>query len=172
MVQGVLAAVPGAKVYTADNRGSDPVWKWRASMMRGAIGTLPGAAPGWAGGDALTVNPLSPIDGAEALQLYALSRDVLAQHGFDYVAETNAVWRAAQHEQFLAYSDAKGAAGAVACARALVEAQNAAGFGQWTAGPDVADVAHAAYGGAQGPLAVLNSRIKSALDPNALFVAA
>src|SRR3546814_9794306 len=39
------------------------------------------------------------------LRLYDLSRDISGRHGFDFVGETNAVWRSAQHRQYLCRSE-------------------------------------------------------------------
>jgi 4-cresol dehydrogenase (hydroxylating) len=97
----------------------------------------------------------------------------MARHGFDYVAEANAIWRAAHHDQLLPHSAGTGAgtglARAQACARELIAAQASAGFGQVTADPSLVPAAAATYAANGGSLGDLHRRIKTALDPRGLF---
>lgn len=165
MVRGAFSSLPGAKVYTAADRPGDRLWAWREGMMRGAVADAPGAVVGWGGGSSLALHPMSPVDGGEAMKLYSLSRAVMARHGFDYVGESNAVWRSTNHHQLLLHSPPR-AAHARQCAAELIAAQAAAGFGQIAADPALRTNAEATYGGG---LPILRGRLKQALDPRGLF---
>ena len=168
MVRDAFSSIAGAQVVTAKDRPNDPLWAWREGMMRGAVAKLPGDVAGWAGGETLAVHPMSPVDGAEAMRLYALSRDLMARHGFDYVGESNAIWRAAHHKQIVLHSRDR-AHQARVCATELIMVQAAAGFGQTAADPMLEATARTTYGGG---LADLRGRLKTALDPRGLFTAA
>lgn len=171
MVRGAFASIPGAQVTSKGDRAGDRLWTWREGMMRGAVGATAGTSMAWAGGDGIELSPMSPVDGEEGMRLYTLSRDLMARHGFDYVGETNAVWRAAHHSQVLSHAanDSAAAQKAQVCATELVGAQAAAGFGQISADPRLTATAAATYGGKDGALASLHGRIKTALDPRGLF---
>jgi 4-cresol dehydrogenase (hydroxylating) len=93
----------------------------------------------------------------------------MARHGFDYVAEANAIWRAAHHDQVLPHAAGNGAGRAQACARELIAAQASAGFGQVTADPSLVPAVAATYAANGGSLGDLHRRIKTALDPRGLF---
>jgi 4-cresol dehydrogenase (hydroxylating) len=169
MVRGAFSSIPGAQVFTAQDRAGDRLWAWREAMMRGAVVSPPGTAAAWGGGEALSVHPMTPVDGGEALRLYELSRGVMARHGFDYVSEANAIWRAAHHDQLLPYAGGAGAGRAQSCATELITAQASAGFGQVYADPSLVPTAAATYSANGGSLGDLHRRIKTALDPRGLF---
>tara|TARA_R110000850_G_scaffold38870_10_gene101142 strand:- start:52 stop:474 length:423 start_codon:yes stop_codon:yes gene_type:complete len=140
--------------------------------MTGAVASPPAAIAQWSGNQALTVNPVSPVDGEDAMRLYVLSRDTCAEHGFDMVSEAVAIWRSANHRQFLPStgSDQRSAARARACAEALIEAQAEAGFGQVFTEPGLRATVDQTF--ASGALSTLHTRVKKALDPTALFASA
>lgn len=172
MVRDAFSSISGARVMT-DGKGMSPtLWKWRSGTMGGVVADAPGDASVWRGGQALTVNPVSPIDGDEALRLYAVSRDVCAEHGFDFISETNAIWRSANHRQFVSFASDNLAMAKKArqCAGALMAAQADAGFGQIEADAALADEARKPY--QNGGLGTLHARVKQALDPTNLFVSA
>lgn len=172
LVNGAFGSVPGAKVI-ADGRGVDPrLWSWRMGTMTGAVASPPAAIAQWSGNQALTVNPVSPVDGEDAMRLYELSRDTCAEHGFDMVSEAVAIWRSANHRQFLPStgSDQSSAARARACAEALIGAQAEAGFGQVFTEPGLRATVDQTF--ASGGLSTLHARVKEALDPTALFASA
>src|SRR3546814_15188429 len=85
------------------------------------------------------------------LRLYDLSRDISGRHGFDFVGETNAVWRSAQHRQYLCFDGSPaGSKRARDCAIELIDAQAGAGFGQTPGEPALAASARAtSYSGAK-----------------------
>jgi 4-cresol dehydrogenase (hydroxylating) len=172
LVNGAFGSVPGAKVI-ADGRGVDPrLWSWRMGTMTGAVASPPAPIAQWNGNQALTVNPVSPVDGEDAMRLYELSRDTCEEHGFDMVSEAVAIWRSANHRQFLPStgSDQRSAARARACAEALIEAQAEAGFGQVFTEPGLRATVDQTF--ASGGLSTLHARVKKALDPTALFASA
>jgi len=172
LVNGAFGSVPGAKVIT-DGKGVDPrLWSWRMGTMTGAVASPPAPIAGWSGDQALTVNPVSPVDGEEAMRLYELSRDACAEHGFDLVSETVAIWRSANHRQFLpsAGADKTSATRARECAGALIAAQAEAGFGQVYTEPGLRATVDKTF--ASGGLSNLHTKVKKALDPTALFASA
>jgi 4-cresol dehydrogenase (hydroxylating) len=162
-VQGAFAAVPGARLTDLSGSPAHPLLRWRAAMMGGTVAAAPGTVSDWAGDDAIELQPMTAVDGADAMKLYGLSRDVMTQHGFDFVAETNAVWRAAYHRQSLCFGRPEQAAQARACAEALITAQAGAGFGQIGCDPSLSHAALSTYG---QRLAALHQRVGTALAPN------
>lgn len=170
-VQGAFSAIPGAKVVNLKDASDNKLFSWRAAVMGGAVSASPGDPASWIGSDALIVHPMTAVDGEDAIKLYDVSRDAMARHGFDFIGEANAVWRATHHRHFLSYAsgtpdDAKRAQD---CAQDLITAQAAAGFGQVASDPSVSQVALGTY---NGSLADLQRRVGTALDPNSLFARA
>lgn len=171
-VKSAFGSVPGAKVI-ANGEGVDPrLWSWRMGTMTGAVASPPTQVAGWSGGQALTVNPVSPVDGEEVMRLYALSRDACAQHGFDLLSETVAIWRSANHRQFLpsAGGDKNSVERSRQCAEALIAMQATAGFGQVFTEPGLRATVDKTF--AEGGLSILHDKVKKALDPTRLFASA
>lgn len=137
--------------------------------MTGVVTDPPARTAGWSGDMALTVNPVSPVDGEEAVKLYELSRDICAKNGFDFVGETTAIWRSANHRQVLSHAAGKAedAARAKTCAEALIAAQAEAGFGQILTDPGLGKAVAKTY--EKGGRSALHARVKQALDPNSIF---
>lgn len=169
MVRDAFASIGGAKVILG-GKGVDPrIWKWREGTMIGKVADAPGTVAGWTGERSLSVNPVSPVDGEEGMRLYSLSKDICADHGFDYLGQANAVWRSANHRQILPYAreNERDADKARACGEQLIAAQAEAGFGQIMAESELIDAAQAPMRG--GGLSTLHSRVKQALDATNLF---
>ncbi|QGN54029.1 FAD-binding oxidoreductase [Novosphingobium sp. Gsoil 351] len=172
MVKGAFSSIPGARVIT-DGKGIDPrLWAWRMGTMTGTVASAPANVASWNGDQLLTANPVSPVDGEEAMRLYELSRDVCAKSGFDLVSEAVAIWRSANHRQVLPFASSEGdsAARARGCAEALIAAQAEAGFGQIIAEPGLRAAVDKTFG-SEG-LSALHARVKIALDPTSLFTSA
>lgn len=171
MVADAFSSIKGARILTGPEVANRALWDWRSGMMRGSVGAPPGRVAAWAGGSSLRVSPSSPVDGEEGMRLYQVSRDTAGRHGFDFVAETNAIWRSAQHCQHVCWNGSdEGSAKARACAQEMIEAQASAGFGQTHVEPSLARIARSTY--ESGATAQLHSRVKRALDPENLFVSA
>lgn len=172
MVKGAFSSISGARVI-ADGKGIDPrLWAWRMGAMTGVVADAPAFVPAWSGDQAVAANPVSPVDGEEAMRLYELSRDICAKHEFDYLGETVAIWRSANHRQILPFSTAQveSAAHARGCAAALIAAQAEAGFGQAIAEPGMRETVGKTF--ETNGLSTLHERVKKALDPTALFASA
>jgi 4-cresol dehydrogenase (hydroxylating) len=168
-VKGAFSSISGAKVVV-DGKGIDPrLWNWRTGTMTGVVAEPPGRTTGWGGDNALTVNPVSPVDGEEAMRLYELSRDICAKNDFDFIGETTAIWRSANHRQLLAYESGQtdAAARARTCAEALIAGQAEAGFGQILTEPGFGAAVAKTF--EKGGRSTLHSRVKQALDPNSIF---
>ncbi|MFD1961586.1 hypothetical protein ACFSHP_25675 [Novosphingobium panipatense] len=157
----------------ADGKGIDPrLWAWRIGAMTGVVADAPAFVPAWSGDQAVAANPVSPVDGEEAMRLYELSRDICAKHEFDYLGETVAMWRSANHRQILPFATTQieSAARARECAAVLIAAQAEAGFGQAIAEPGMRAAVDKTF--ETRGLSLLHERIKKALDPAGLFASA
>lgn len=170
MVRGAFSAIDGAKVI-ADGAGVDPrLWSWRMGTMTGVVANAPGRIANWNGDRALTVNPVSPIDGEEATRLYEASRQVCGENGFDFIGEATAIWRSANHRVVLPFATGQGgaAARAKACAEALIARHAADGFGQVLTDAGLSPAVAKTLAGGGG--AALHERVKRAVDPQSIFV--
>lgn len=104
MVKAAFPSIPGARVIT-DGKGIDPaLWAWRVGAMTRAVATAPASVASWNGDQVLAANPVSPVDGEEAIRLYELSRDACAKNVFDLLSETVAIWRSTNHRQVLPFT--------------------------------------------------------------------
>lgn len=172
MVKGAFSGISGAKVIV-DGKGVDPrLWAWRMGTMTGVVADSPGRIEGWSGDRALTVNPVSPVDGEEAMRVYQVSRDACSDNGFDYLGEATAIWRSANHRVILPFSSAGGesAAKARSCAEAMIGAQTKSGFGQIDTGSGLGAAVAQTFDA--GGRTALHARVKEALDTNSIFVSA
>lgn len=172
MVRGAFSSIPGARVVAGGKGVDQRLWAWRMGTMTGVVADPPAKVAGWSGDRMTSANPVSPVDGEEAMRLYELSRDICSDHDFDYLGETVAIWRSANHRQLLPFaaSDSKRGAKASACAKALVAAQAEAGFGQVYAEAGMRATTQRTL--VSGGLSTLHARVKQALDPTALFASA
>jgi 4-cresol dehydrogenase (hydroxylating) flavoprotein subunit len=172
MVKGAFSSISGARVI-ADGKGVDPrLWAWRMGAMTGVVADPPARVPAWNGDQAIAANPVSPVDGEEAMRLYELSRDICAKHEFDYLGESVAIWRSANHRQILPFAATQTASAARArdCAAGLIAGQAEAGFGQAIAEPGMREAVGNTF--ETKGLSALHERVKAALDPTALFASA
>ena len=170
MVRGAFSSIDGAKI-TTNGQGVDPrLWSWRMGTMTGVVANPPARTAGWRGDRALTVNPVSPVDGEEAVRLYELSRDICSENGFDFLGEATAIWRSANHRLVLPFSSGRSdsASRARACAEALIAAQASNGFGQIHTDPGLSGAVAETF--EKGGRSLLHSRVKKALDPNSIFL--
>lgn len=171
MVRDAFASIKGVRILRAPPGPDASLWQWRTGMMLGVVADPPGRPSAWSGGSSISVSPVSPIDGAEGLRLYEMSRDIAGRHGFDFVGEANAVWRSAQHRQHLCWgASADSPAKARDCATELIEAQAQSGFGQTQVDPALSVTAKATY--ESGATGKLHAKVKHALDPTNLFLSA
>ncbi|KTE22777.1 FAD-linked oxidase [Sphingopyxis sp. H050] len=171
MISDAFSSINGARILSGTDFANRGLWDWRAGMMSGSVGAPPGRVPAWAGGSSMRVSPVSPVDGADVLRLYELSRDAAGRHGFDLLTEANAIWRSAQHLQHICWNgSSEGNAKVRTCAQEIIEAQASAGFGQTHVEASLAGAARASY--ESGATAQLHARVKRALDPANLFVSA
>lgn len=172
MVRGAFSSISGAKVVT-NGQGVDPrLWAWRMGAMTGVVADPPGRVEGWNGDRSLTVNPVSPVDGEEAMRLYQSSRDICSQNGFDFLGETTAIWRSANHRIVLPFASAQPATAqrAKSCAEALVAAHAKDGFGQVLTDVGLSGAVAGTFD--KGGRTTLHARVKQALDPNSILVSA
>lgn len=169
MVKGAFSSINGANVII-DGKGVDPrLWAWRMGTMTGVVADPPGRIESWRGDRSLAVHPVSPVDGEEATRLYELSREICAESGFDFVGESTAIWRSANHRIVLPWSSGQSdsAGRSKACAEALIAAQAGAGFGQVQTDSGLSAAVAKTF--EKGGRSVLHSRVKKALDPNSIF---
>ncbi|MFX8129772.1 hypothetical protein ABTL10_19275, partial [Acinetobacter baumannii] len=88
---------------------------------------------------------------------------ICAKSDFDYLGETIAIWRSANHRQVLPFAatQAESAGRARECAAALIAAQAEAGFGQAIAEPGLRAAVDKTF--ETKGLSSLHGRVKTAL---------
>lgn len=171
IVEASFRRIPGVKFYFKDDRAGDPGWGYREKLMRGVPNMTELGIVNWAGGGYTTVTPMAPISGDDAVKLYRMMHEITHAHGFDYIGEFVATWRAMINVLMLMFDQADSAtrARAHACSKAIILEAAKAGYGELKAHPEFMDVVAATYDGFDGSLSKVHRRLKQELDPNGIL---
>jgi 4-cresol dehydrogenase (hydroxylating) len=171
MVQDALSSIPGAKFYFKDDRKGDPGWEYREQLMRGVPNMGEFGILNWVGGGHINFTPIGPMTGDDAMKLYHLMREVMTHHGFDYIAEFAATFRALINILMVLFdhSDQDAQQRAHACSHDIIVEAAKAGYGELKANLEFMDLVAGVYNYNDNALLKLNTRIKDALDPQGIF---
>ena len=166
IVKSVFADNKKAKFYTEDELGDDPIFKYRAKLMRGDPTLQEFSLYNWkGGGGSMWFAPVSPAEGKHTLVQQELATKIMNKYGFDYVGEFIVGWRDMHHIVDLLFNknDPAEMQRAKECYTELVQEFAKLGYGVYrthvgameevgdTYGPVIKDVFH---------------KLKKALDPN------
>lgn len=169
VIRDTFGSIAGAKVYGRGERpADDPVFAMRAaSMTSGSPQNYVDRILRWNGGSALDVNPVTAVDGSDALAVATMHRDGAAEYGFDCLISTKAVWRDLAFTNWLCYdgADEQRKRQALDGAETLIARTAEGGFGQYRSAPELEDAAVRIYNWNNSAQSVLSSVLKDALDP-------
>lgn len=170
IIQSVVNAnFTNHKFLTSKEMGDDPVFKYRADLMRGYMTLQEFGLYNWrGGGGSMWFAPVSPAEGKHTLNQSALAKKILNKYGFDYVAEFIVGWRDMHHIIDLLYNrnDPEEMKRAHDCYAELVHEFAAQGYGVYRTSSGFMDLVAETYG---PEIRSVFQKIKRALDPKGIL---
>ncbi len=164
-LQGAIGAIPGAALKTAADMGDNPVWNGREQAMRGQVNASP--APSDFGQVRLTLG--AAIEGSDATGLSNAVQAIADKQGVSACTEFAITWRTMLARVSVAYrqNDADSLEKARECARAILIELAEQGYGATHADSDILLEATRSF--THAGIVDLQQRVKTALDPDAVF---
>ena len=169
IVKAVLGKSGKAEILTEKDMGDDPIFRYRADLMRGDMTLKEFGLYNWrGGGGSIFFAPVSQAMGSETTKQVDLAKRILGKHGFDYVGEFIVGWRDMHHVIDLLYdkTDPEQTKSAFKCYDELLAEFLKQGYGSYRTNTAFMDKVAEGYGPV--PRSV-NKKIKRALDPNGIL---
>ncbi len=167
MVSGALSSIEGASLFTKENRLDDKVWANREGLMRGKPAAGFDQLEHWQGKFRCEIGLACPPSGEDILQLNNLVAGVLKKYEFDDLSECVAGWRSIVKRNYILFAENKHLQ-AQHCVNEIIASAAAKGYGlthSYSNYP-VFRIDRIQDRG----MSLLNSNLKSALDPNHTLV--
>lgn len=170
IVQAVVKASGKGQLLTEEQVGRDnPIFKYRADLMRGNPNLQEFGLYNWrGGGGSMWFAPVSQARGSETEKQSVMARRILTKYGFDYVGEYIVGWRDMHHVIDLLFDrdDPEQVKRAHACFGELLDAFAKEGYGTYRVNTAFMDKVADIY----GPVSrMVNQKLKKALDPNGIL---
>ena len=169
IIKAALSGNKKAKFYTEKELGKDPIFVYRAKLMRGDPTLQEFSLYNWkGGGGSMWFAPVAPAEGKHTLVQQDMAKKILGKYGFDYVGEFIVGWRDMHHIVDLLYNrnDPEEMQRAHDCYKELVSEFAKAGYGVYRTSSGFMDHVADTF----GPVARdVNRRLKRALDPNGIL---
>ncbi|MGD9970312.1 MAG: FAD-binding oxidoreductase [Sulfuricurvum sp.] len=169
IIQATLSKFKGIKFLTQKEMGDDPIFKYRADLMRGYMTLQEFGLYNWrGGGGSMWFAPVSPAEGKHTLNQSALAKKIMNKYGFDYVAEFIVGWRDMHHIIDLLYNrnDPEEMQRAHDCYVELVREFAKEGYGVYRTSSGFMDVVAETYG---PEIHNVFQKLKRALDPKGIL---
>ena len=168
MVSQAFKAI-GGEVLTEAELGDNPVFQYRAALMRGDMTLKEFGLYNWRGGGGSSwFSPVSQARGSETIKQMKMAQDILGEFGFDYVAEFIVGWRDMHHIIDLLFdrTDLAERDRANACFNKLLSEFTKQGYGTYRTNTAYMKKVAETYGPVKQDV---NQKIKRALDPNGII---
>jgi 4-cresol dehydrogenase (hydroxylating) flavoprotein subunit len=168
IVKGAFEAA-GGTIVTEEEAGDNPVFRYRADLMKGKPNLQEFGLYNWRGGGGSTwFAPVSQAKGSETGKQMVMAKRILDKYGFDYVGEFIVGWRDMHHIIDLLFdrTDPEEMTKANDCYLELLKAFSDEGYGTYRTSTAHMDEVAEVYGPVQKEI---NRKIKNALDPNGII---
>jgi len=169
MVTRAFGRMRKARIQTAEDRKGDPIFAYRAALMRGDMDLREFNLYNWrGGGGSMWFAPVSQARGSETLKQMALTKRILAKHGLDYTGEFIVGMREMHHivDVLFDKTDPEMTKAAYACFDELLTTFSAEGYGTYRVNTAFMDKVADTYGPVQRRV---HRMLKRALDPNGIL---
>jgi 4-cresol dehydrogenase (hydroxylating) flavoprotein subunit len=170
IVRGSFSRIPGAHAYSTGER-TDAGWEYREKLMRGVPSMTEFGIVNWAGGGHINFTPVAPVAGDDAMKMFGMMRRIINEHGFDYIAEFVATWRAMINVLMLMFdpADADARERAHRCSATIITEAARAGYGELKANLEFMDLVAGTFDAYDGALWKVHRRLKKELDPDGIL---
>lgn len=158
-----------AKFLTEEDAGDDPVFSYRAALMRGGMDLREFNLYNWrGGGGSLWFAPVAQARGSETLNQMALAKRILTKYGLDYTGEFVVGMRDMHHILDMLYdrTDPEMTKAAYQCFDELITEFSSRGYGTYRTNTAFMDKVADTFGPVQRSV---NRTLKKALDPNGIL---
>ncbi|MEO8324814.1 MAG: FAD-binding oxidoreductase [Nitrospirota bacterium] len=158
-----------AKFLTEEDAGDDPVFSYRAALMRGGMDLREFNLYNWrGGGGSLWFAPVAQARGSETLNQMALAKRILTKYGLDYTGEFVVGMRDMHHILDMLYdrTDPEMTKAAYQCFDELITEFSSLGYGSYRTNTAFMDKVADTFGPVQRSV---NRTLKKALDPNGIL---
>lgn len=171
IVEASFSRIPGVKLYAKGDRAGDPGWEYREKLMRGVPNLTEFGIVNWEGGGHVNFTPVAPMTGGDAVKMQTMMRDIMHRHGFDYIAEFVATWRAMVNVLMLMFEqrDESVRKRAHDCAKAIITEAAKAGYGELKANLEFMDLVASTYSAHDKGYWKVCQRLKDELDPGGIL---
>lgn len=160
---------PKAIIVTEEQERDNPVFQYRADLMRGKPNLTEFGLYNWrGGGGSMWFAPVSQAMGSETLKQMEMAKRIMAKHGLDYVGEFIVGWRDMHHiiDVLFDKTNPEEVKAAHACFKEMLAEFSAAGYGNYRANTAFMDAVADTYGPVQRKVF---QTLKRALDPNGIL---
>lgn len=158
-----------AKFITEEDVGDDPLFGYRAAIMRGGMNLTEFALYNWrGGGGSMWFAPVSQARGSETLKQMNLTKQILAKYGLDYNGEFIVGMRDMHHivDVLFDRTDPEMTEAAYACFDELLTVFSEQGYGTYRVNTAFQDKVSRTYGESQRKV---HHTLKRALDPEGII---
>ena len=172
VIRDTLGAIPGARVWTAEERKHDAAFQYRSKLMRGEPNMTEFGLMNWVGGGGhINFSPISPTTGEDAMRQYEMIKNRSHEYGFDYIGEFAVGWRDMHHVYMLMFdrTDDEERQRAHELFGVLIDEAAAAGYGEYRTHLAFMDQVAKTYSWNDHALWKLHERLKDAFDPNGIL---
>ena len=160
---------PKCRITTEKEEAGNPVFQYRADLMRGKPNLTEFGLYNWrGGGGSIWFSPVSQAMGSETLKQMEMAKRIMARHGLDYVGEFIVGWRDMHHIIDVLFDKTKPEEVKAAhdCFSELLAEFSKAGYGTYRTNTAFMDKVADTYGPVQK---AVFKRLKKALDPNGIL---
>lgn len=169
IVNAVLKKSGKAELLTEAELGDDPIFRYRADLMRGDMTLQEFGLYNWrGGGGSIFFAPVAQAMGSETLKQMELANRILGKYGLDYVGEFIVGWRDMHHIVDVLYdkTDPEQTRSAFQCFDELLSEFLKEGYGTYRVNTAFMDKVADGYGPVQR---AIHKKLKRALDPNGIL---
>jgi len=160
---------PKCRITTEKEEAGNPVFEYRADLMRGKPNLTEFGLYNWrGGGGSMWFSPVSQAMGSETLKQMEMAKRILGKHGLDYVGEFIVGWRDMHHiiDVLFDKTNPEEVKAANTCFGELLDAFSKAGYGTYRTNTHFMDKVADTYGPVQHKVF---QKLKKALDPNGIL---
>lgn len=169
IVKAFFAKHKKAEILTEKELGDNPVFRYRADLMRGKPTLTEFGLYNWrGGGGSIWFSPVSQAMGSETLKQMEMAKRIMARHGLDYVGEFIVGWRDMHHiiDVLFDKTNPQEVKAAHDCFGELLAEFSRAGYGTYRTNTAFMDKVADTYGPVQR---MVFRKLKRALDPNGIL---
>lgn len=166
-LEGAISGIPGATLKVTEDLGENPIWKNREQAMRGLVTpqeNKPSSDHGY-----IRFALGAAIEGSDATTINGAIQSIASKHSTTAFTEFALTWRTMMARISLPYQhdDAESLEQARNCARAMLAELAEQGYGATHADSDILLDATESF--THAGINDLQQRVKTALDPSAVF---